>query len=389
MTGPNKDLNLNKLKIALVYDQLTKIGGAERLIKNILEILPATTDIYTPKYIKNRLPFWANRQIKTSFLSKPPFSFLPYQLHLNLSRLVVENFDFSSYDLVFSLGNTLAKGVITKTSTNHLNYAFAPSRFLWQDYHLFQKNLSPSLKFLFSIWSHNQRSWDYIASQRPDKIITLSQFSQFELAKYYHRSAEVVYPPFDFSYWLGLKAEKINLPFNKFFLAVGRLVPQKRIDISISAALKSGSNLIVVGQGWLKGKLEQIAGRKKNIIFLNSVTDGQLKYLYQKCQGLIGLQSEDFGYVFLEAAVFYKPILVFKTGGQMEILAKYPEKTILNQQNSVLLARELKKISRKNKNFTSWPESNKMKRFFKPFQKKTFQVKLKGVINQLMMKGNK
>ncbi len=371
----------NKLRLALVYDQLTKWGGAEQLINNLIPLLPPQTVIFTPKLKNKRRIIFNSKEIETSFLSSFPFKFLPYQLHLNLSQLVIENFNFNNFDLVLSLGNTLAKGVITNSKTRHLHYAFTTNRFLWQDYQLFKKHLPFYLRPLFSRWASNYRFWDYLASQRADKIITLSSYSQQLIKKYYHRPAEVVYPPFSLNYWLTLPSHKIKIPYQKFFLLVGRLVPQKRIEIAIRAAISTQTNLIIVGKGWLKRHLETLSTNHPNILFLTDITFNQLKYLYQKSQALIAPQEEDFGFIFLEAAAFYTPILSYFQGGQRDILNSYPQTYFFSSLTQLISL--LNKFSSSSRLINQWPEKSKMERFYLPFQKETFQVKLKEIITQL------
>ncbi len=376
------NIQYNQLRVALVYDQLTKWGGAEQLINNLIPLLPPQTVIFTPK-LKNKKKIIPNssQKIKTSFLSYLPFNLLPYQLHLGLSQLVVESFDFNNFDLVISLGNTLAKGVITNTKTKHLHYAFTTNRFLWQDYQLFKKHLPFYLRPFFSSWASNYRFWDYLASRRADKIITLSSYSQQLIKKYYHLPAEIVYPPFNLNYWLTLKPHKIDIPYPKFFLLVSRLVPQKKIELAIQAAIASQTNFIIVGKGWLKQHLETLSAGHPNITFLSDLTPNQLKYLYQKSLALVAPQEEDFGFVFLEAAAFYTPIISYSQGGQRDILNSYPQKhffTSLSQLSNLLI-----KFSSLSRPTTKWPEEGKMKRFYLPFQKETFQVKLKRIVTQL------
>ena len=66
-------INLDNLKIALVYDRVNKFGGAERVLLSLHEMFP-NAPLYTSVY--NELSAsWAHDfpKIYTTFLQKIPF----------------------------------------------------------------------------------------------------------------------------------------------------------------------------------------------------------------------------------------------------------------------------------------------------------------------------
>ncbi len=369
-------------KVAIVYDQLVKWGGAERLIQALVDLYPQA-DIITPKYKASSLfKFLDGRQLKTSFLSKFPFKYLPYQLTLPLNQIAIESFNFNGYKLVISLGATISRGIITNHQTKHLHYALASTRYLWQDYKLFKDKLPSLARFLFSRQASKLRLWDYLSGQRPDKIISISNFVSQEIKKYYRRDSKVIMPAFNHLYWRRLQSVPLNLPFDSFWLSVARLVPQKRLDLSIQAAAQAKKNLVIVGAGWLKNSLIKLAGKNKlKVLFLTNLSDSQLKYLYQKSQGLIMPQREDFGLAALEACCFYKPIIFYRQGGAGEFLKDYPLAWSVKNQTSQDICQKLKQLP---DSLPDWPSSAKMDKYFQPFSIYNFKKQMSNTVSKLI-----
>src|SRR3990167_1747574 len=245
----------HKKKIAVVYDWIDKWGGVERVLLTLQEMFPQAI-FYTSYYDSGQAAWAKNLRIKTSFIQNFPsyirksriacFPFYPYAF---------ETFDFSNFDLVISVTSAFAKSIITKPGTRHICYLLTPTRYLWshsKDYF--------GDKFINSVLSPylaNLRKWDFIAAQRPDKIISISSTVSERCQKYYQRESEVIYPPFDIDYWSKIKSEIQKMSFRpkwmnpsqptfeldsstpkiiarndnggKYYLIVSRLEPYKRV----------------------------------------------------------------------------------------------------------------------------------------------------------------
>ena len=109
------------------------------------------------------------------------------------------------------------------------------------------------------------------------------------------------------------KSSKLKV---KSYLVVSRLESYKRIDLAIEFFNTRKDQLVIVGTGSQKSKLQKIAG--KNIQFLENLTDSELANLYIHAQALIMPQEEDFGYVALEAQFFGCPVIAYAQGGACE-----------------------------------------------------------------------
>lgn len=322
----------NKLKfkkIAIIYDWIDKWGGVERLLLVLKELFPEA-DFFT-SYFDLRKAFWAKKlKIETSFLQNfPNFIKKNRILSLPFYPIAFETFNFNQYDLVISVTSSFAKGVITKPQTYHICYLLTPTRFLWLYPEIYGIKgvkkifIEPYLKYL--------KKWDKIASFRPDKILTISKTVATRCEMIYRKKADVVYPPFNFDYWLKIEKKikrnsqlsgKFNYLLKKpYFLVVSRLEPYKKIDIVIDTFKKYNFShylLAIVGEGSQAFQLKIKAG--KNILFFPRITDEELGWLYQNAQALIMPQEEDFGYVSLEAQFFSCPVIAFGQGGATETI---------------------------------------------------------------------
>ena len=160
-------------KIAVVYDWLDKWGGVERVLLTLHEMFPRA--IFYTSYYNSEQAAWAkDLRIRTSFIQKLPdfirgsrlisFPFYPYAF---------ETFDFSDFNLVISVTSAFAKSIISKPGTRHICYLLTPMRYLWS--HPKDYFANKFLNSLISPYLANLRNWDFIAAQRPDKIISISR----------------------------------------------------------------------------------------------------------------------------------------------------------------------------------------------------------------------
>ncbi len=337
-------IGINYKKIAIVYDWIDKWGGVERVLLALHEMFPEA--IFYTSYFDQKTASWVkDLNIKTSFLQKfPNFIKKSRILSFVFYPFAFESFDFSNYDLVISITSSFAKSIITKPGTRHLCYLLTPTRYLWSHEKVYLNN--KLIKYLLSGWLNVFKNWDLTVSQRPDKIISISETVRERCRKYYKRESEVVYPGFDMKYWGNIKNSsfaKASEDKQKFFLIVSRLEPYKKIDLAIKVFNKLNKQLIIVGEGSQVDKLKQMAG--KSIIFLSKLSDVELGNFYTNAQALIMPQEEDFGYVSLEAQFFGCPVIAYKKGGATETVIDGKTGIFFNRQEKISLRRAIERFS--------------------------------------------
>lgn len=305
------------MKIAIVHDFLIKLGGAEKVLQSLHRIYPEAP-IYTLLYDRNGTKdvFESNGyQIISSSLQNRAYIIRKRsKLLLTSFPRAIEEFDFSAFDLVISSSNSFAHGIITGPKTFHICYCYSPTRYLWDWHHqyLAENSLESGLisikvrKILSDL-----RIWDFCAASRVDKWIAISKTVAKRINKYYRVNASVIYPPTPLDQFIydGKLAQN-------FFLIVSRLSPYKKIDLAVRAFNQNGLNLIIVGEGNDRKRLESLA--KDNIRFLGFQSDKNTIELMQKCRALIFPGEEDFGITPVEAMACGRPVVAFNKGGVTE-----------------------------------------------------------------------
>lgn len=289
------------MKIALVYDWLNCLGGAERIITSLRKIWPQA-DIYSSVYDPDRSVIKEGK-IQSSFLQSFPLASKKIYLYYPILPLAFEQFIFDKYDIVISVSSGPAKAIITKPETFHLNYCLTPPRYLWC------KNHAP--KLLFNPIKNLLKKQDFLLSKRPDEIISISKNVQKRVKDFYHINTKVIYPGINLKKFIPAKKPKRD-----YYLIVSRLVEYKRIDLAIRAFNKNRKKLLIAGTGRQINELQAIA--KDNIEFLGLVNENKLINLYQNAIAFINPQEEDFGLAPIESQACGTPVIAYGKGGVRE-----------------------------------------------------------------------
>ena len=308
------------MKVAFGYDRVNKFGGAERILQTLHEIWPDAplfTAVYDPEAAS-----WSNIfQIKASFLKYIPFLQSKHEFLSLLTPLAFESFDFSKFDIVFSISSAEAKSVITSTSTMHVCYCLTPTRYLWSGYFDYLQQpgfgkLNSIARLVMKLVFISLRRWDYIASKRPDYYIAISKNVQKRIKSYYKRNSLIIYPPVNL-----LAPKKSSINDSDYYLIVSRLVPYKKIDYAIQTFNELGWKLKIIGNGIEESRLKKMSN--SNIEFIGSnLTDQELGCYYQNSRALIFPGEDDFGLTAVEAQFYGKPVLALASGGVLETVVK-------------------------------------------------------------------
>ncbi len=350
------------MKIAIIHDYLVAYGGAEKVFKALADIFPEA-EIYTLFYDpKIKKQFFPERIVHTSFLQKfPLFLRKNYRWLLPFLPIAAETLDFREFDVVISVTHSWVKGIITRPKTLHICYCLSPTRYLWDKA---RKN------FLL----HYFRVWDRQASERVDEFIAISKTVQQRIKKYYKRESVVVYPPVE---TLNSKLSTINNN-KEFYLIVSQLRKYKRIDLAVDAFNKLGLELVIIGVGPERKKLELKA--KRNVKFLGWKTDEVLAEFYKNCTAFIFPSEDDFGIAPVEAMNYGKPVLAFKKGGAIETVIEGKTGEFFDYQNAAVLADGIRRLRGNLKNYD--PEF--IQNHAQKFSKERFEKEFKNTIDKLI-----
>lgn len=299
------------LRVAIIHDWLTQLGGAEKVLEELLDLFPAAhlyTSLWDPRVLPASYQRWAPR---TTFLQRLPLAKRLHRALLPLYPLAFESLDLAGYDLVLSNSSGFCHLVITAPETYHVNYCLTPPRFLWNSHvYLERERVGRLGRALLPLLLHPLRLWDSAAATRVDQFVGISRAVVARIAKVYRRQAELIYPPVDTS---GFSP---NGRPGEYFLMVSRLIPYKRVDLAVRAFKELRLPLWVVGDGRDRPALEAMAG--PNVRFLGRRSAQEVADLMAGCRALVWPGEEDFGIAPVEAQAAGRPVIAYAAGGALD-----------------------------------------------------------------------
>ncbi len=315
------------MKIALVHDYLVQDGGAERVLQAFQEVWPEAPTFALLHDKETMGSSFRGKDIRTSFLQNVPFALKHYKWFMPLMPTATEHHNLAGYDVVLSSTSAFAKGVITRPDTLHLCYCHTPTRYLWSDMHSYVNEIGlPSfLRKLVPMMLTDIRVWDRLAAERVDRFIANSDTVNRRIRKYYQRGSDIIHPPVETSrFYIAPKIEN-------YYLAGGRLVAYKRLDVVVKAFNKLGIPLKIFGEGPEMKRLK--ASASANIEFLGRVGEKQKADLYAKSIAYIHPQEEDFGITAVEAMASGRPVIAYRKGGATETVVDGVTGLFLEEQS--------------------------------------------------------
>jgi glycosyltransferase involved in cell wall biosynthesis len=312
--------NLEELKIAIVHEWLINFRGSEKVLLELLRLFPHA-DLYASVVDRSALPAeLANREIHTTFIQKLPNAKRWYQKYLFVMPIAYEQLDLSGYDLVISNSHSCAKGIYPANEATHICYCYTPMRYAWSGLEDYRRSLTSKWKrWLMTALMYWMREWDVKVNDRVDHFIAISHEVQQRIEKYYQRSSTVIFPGVEMPLVEVAKtiADVVpELAGQTYYLALGRLVPYKRMDLAVEACNRLGVTLLVAGNGSELEKLKHIAG--STIYFLEEFTDEEAQVLYRHCEAFVFPGEEDYGLTVVEAQLHGKPVVAYGRGGVLD-----------------------------------------------------------------------
>jgi glycosyltransferase involved in cell wall biosynthesis len=210
---------------------------------------------------------------------------------------LVEKIDFGNFDIVFSFSNGFAHGIISPSSTIHVN--FTSSR----NFQKLNSGIFTDVKF---------RQWDFFAAQRADFHIADCVFTQSEIKKVYKRDSILIYPKQE-------TIEKIAVSNGAdFFLTISD--DQANYDglrKTIEIFNKTARRLVVFTDWRQKKNLELICG--ETIDLVDDFTQEMFYEFLANCRAF--LLPDDFDFLLAaRAAAYGKPLVAHDQGAAAEFV---------------------------------------------------------------------
>ncbi|MGM7650999.1 glycosyltransferase family 4 protein [Serratia marcescens] len=306
---------LNNYDLGIVADWLVTYAGAERVIKEFVDLYPDSTLYSIVDFLSdNDRANFHNKRAITSFVQKLPMSKRKYQNYLPMMPFAIEQLDVSKHDVILSSSHAVAKGIITGPNQLHISYVHSPIRYAWdlQHQYLKESGLDSGLKGLLVRWLlHKIRLWDCRTANGVDHFIANSRFIARRIEKVYGRKADVIYPP------VSVNNFDVCDTKDDFYLTASRMVPYKKIDLIVEAfSHMPDKKLVVIGDGSEMKKIRSKA--TMNIEIMGYQTNDVMKEHMQKAKAFVFAAEEDFGITPVEAQACGTPVIAYGRGGALE-----------------------------------------------------------------------
>jgi len=363
-------------KIAIVHDWLTNMGGAENVAYAMHQAFP-DAPIYTSTFTPENMPLFKNLDVRTTYLQKLPGPLR--KLHKFFPMLRVHAFkklDLSEFDIILSSASAESKQV-RKTGPNqvHICYCHTPIRYYWSHYGEYRRdpgfgkfNFLVRLAMPFMVPLLKRA--DFKAAQKVDVFIANSSEVQKRIKKYYNRNSTIIHPPVDVDRFEPARVR------SDYYVALGRQVPYKRIDLAVAAATKLNIPLRVYGNGSEHQRLVDMAGPSVKFFIdrFSDASDSAVTDALNHAKGYIFPAEEDFGIVQVEALAAGAPVIAYGKGGALDIIQDGESGILFKQQTVDSVVEAIKKLE----NMTFLPGT--LRRKAKRFDKSLFDTKIKKIV---------
>ena len=368
---------MTKVKIAIVCDWITSMGGAEQVVLELHDIFP-NAPIYTSVYTPESMPSFDGLKIYTTWLQRLPRGIRKlYKWFPVLQVWAFRSLDLSDFDIIISSCIISSKHVRkTRRGQQHICYCHTPTRYYWSHYEEYKKDPGFGkwnwlVKILIPFFIPSQRKKDYKAAQDVDIFIANSSEVKKRITQYYDRSSIVIAPPVDLS--------RFNpaLEREEYYVILGRQVPYKRFDLAIKAATSLGLNLKVFGNGSEHRKLMSMAGPTVEFYSdrLGDASDSAVNVALNHAKGFIFSAEEDFGIVQVEALAAGCPVIAYDGGGVRDIVQNGVNGILFAEQTEEALIEALKTAEKTKFSYRRIRHSSEK------FNKETFDREILNLIN--------
>jgi glycosyltransferase involved in cell wall biosynthesis len=295
-------------RVAVVHDWLTIPGGSERVVLEMLAMFPHAelfTSVYDPAPWPAQI---TERPVHTSFLNAIPGATRIYPKLLPLMNRAFRSFDLSGFDLVLSSSHACAKNVIAPRGVPHVCYCHTPMRYAWDPSFLDEEEVGRLTRLALPALLGRLRRQDVAGAAGPTAFAANSHNVAQRIERCYGRRARVIHPPIDVDRFLEIERRP-----GEYYLALGRVVPYKRVDLAVAACARLDRPIKVAGDGRALAGARSVAGAGAE--FLGRVPDGELPALLAGARALLFCAEEDFGIVPVEAQAAGIPVIAYGVGG--------------------------------------------------------------------------
>jgi glycosyltransferase involved in cell wall biosynthesis len=281
------------------------------------------------------MPEFKDADVRTTYLQKILPKSLRYRhvLWPVLRSFAFPALDLSEFDIIISNTTAEAKAVKKRADAVHICNCNTPIRYYYSHYEEFKRDFqfggfTPFIRPFIPVLVKWMKKRDLKSVAGVDVFIANSTAVQARIKKYYNRSSIVIHPPVDVDRYEPSRER------GDYYVALGRQVPYKRIDLAVAAATKLSVPLYVYGNGSEHEKLVDMAGPTVKFYTdrFTDASDAAVATALNSAKGYIFPADEDFGIVQVEALAAGAPVIAYGKGGALDIVQEGESGVLFNEQ---------------------------------------------------------
>lgn len=389
------------MKVVIAHDYLNQRGGAERVVATLHELYPEAP-IYTLFVDHDTLwPALQSANIVPSALQRVPLVMKHFKLFFWLYPFMVRNLVIPDCDVLITSSSAYAKGVKIRAKSGHrpthICYCHTPMRFAW-DYerYIAKETGHPLLRIAARAAVPFLKWWDVRTARQVDVLIANSSAVASRIASCYGRNAIVVHPAVDVSQadefsdapmtsentcdsgQIGVSESAVTQVAHTanheppYYLIVSRLVSYKGLDLAVEVCTVAHRNLVVIGTGPDRGRLESLAG--PTVRFLGWQSDETVSQYMAGCQALLFPGEEDFGMTPIEAHTAGRPVVAYRAGGALDTIQPGVNGVFFEERSVQAFIAALEQTEQ-----TEW-DSPRIRATAKRFSKERFEAEMRQIV---------
>jgi glycosyltransferase involved in cell wall biosynthesis len=333
--GPER--GLGGLRAVIAHDNLWWYGGAERIVATAAAALPEA-----PFYaILGREEVARRMGIADRYRPLLPEREVLLRRYRELAPLypaLIRARPLPEADVLLTSSFAFAHHFRTRNRAPQLCYCYSPLRLAWSMTDGYGRDFGggPAGAAAVKALAAWLRRVDRKAASRVTRYVAESRYVADQIARFYDREADVIYPPVDTELFRpGSESHE------DYYLFCGRLVEAyKRPSLAVDAFTQMPDRrLVVAGDGPARAELEARAG--PNVEFVGHLGDEELVAAMQRCAAAVFPSRDDFGLIPVEVAACGRPAIAFAAGGALETVAPgvsgefFPEQTVASLREAV------------------------------------------------------
>ena len=214
-------------------------------------------------------------------------------------------------------------------------------RYAWEEDFLKGEEVGRVAQLVLPLLLGRLRRQDLRGAAGPDVLIANSRHVAARIERCYGRTAEVVHPPVDVQHYLDVPRDPQD-----YYLAFGRVVPYKRVDLAVAACARLGVPLKVAGGGRALEAVRAATPPGASVEFLGRVSEPQRDELLGEARGLLFGGEEDFGIVPVEAQAAGLPVIAYGKGGAAETVLDGRTGVLFDEQTAAGMAGAIERFER-------------------------------------------